>query len=61
MVKTRERSITLVDKIRNLAGSIFSPKKKEGEDKIVTIWENKKIIGRFIVKILIKWQKKNNR
>ena len=50
MVKSGDRSIKLVDKIRNLAGSIFSPKKKEKEDKIVTIWENKKIIGRFIVK-----------
>ena len=50
MGKSGDRSIKLVDKIRNLAGSIFSPKKKEKEDKIVTIWENKKIIGRFIVK-----------
>ena len=50
MVKSSERSIKLVDKIRNLAGSIFSPKKKEKEDKIVTIWENKKVIGRFVIK-----------
>ena len=49
MGKSSDRSIKLVDKIRNLAGSIFSPKKKEGEDKIITIWENKKVIGRFII------------
>ena len=29
MGKSDDRSIKLVDKIRNLVGSIFSPKKKE--------------------------------
>jgi hypothetical protein len=49
MVKSSDRSIKLVDKIRNLVGSMFSPKKKEKEDKVITIWENNKAIGRFIV------------